>query len=166
MQLINEKCIVAGSFDPVTNGHMHLIGMAAMTFSEVIAAIGVNDEKKYYFTLDERIKMLEAACRKYSTVKVEAYGGLTADFMRDNDIKYFVRGVRNDKDAAYEEKVFKEISKDNKEVRLILFNSPKELKNVSSTFIRELIIADKPFDKYVPYEITETITEYSRLKKK
>lgn len=166
MQLINEKCIVAGSFDPVTNGHMHLIGMAAMTFSEVIAAIGVNDKKKYFFTLDERLKMLEAACSKYSTVKVTAYYGLTADFMRENDIKYFVRGVRNAKDAEYEEAVFKEISNKNKDVELVLFSSPKELSKLSSTFVRELIIAEKPFDKYLPYEITETIKEYSKLKKR
>lgn len=165
MQLIKEKCLVAGSFDPVTNGHMHLIGMAAMTFSEVIAAIGVNDKKKYFFTLDERIKMLQAACGKYSTVKVEFYDGLTADFMRDNDIKYFVRGVRNEKDSAYEEKVFKEISKDNKDVQLLLFNSPKELSKISSTLVKELIVDGKPYEKYLPYEIIEKIEEYSRLKK-
>ncbi len=165
MQLIKEKCVVAGSFDPVTNGHMHLIGMAAMTFTEVIVAIGVNNEKKYYFTLDERVKMLQAACNKYSTVKVEFYDGLTADFMRDNGIKYFVRGVRNEKDAAYEEKVFKEISKDNKDVQLLLFNSPKELSKISSTLVKELIADGKPYEKYLPYEIIEKIEEYSRLKK-
>lgn len=165
MQLIKEKCLVAGSFDPVTKGHVHLIGMAAMTFSAVVVAIGVNNEKKYYFTLDERMKMLQAACSKYSTVKVEFYDGLTADFMRDKGIKYFVRGVRNEKDAVYEEKVFKEISKDNNDVQLLLFNSPKELSKISSTLVKELIVEGKPYEKYLPYEIIEMIEEYSKLKK-
>lgn len=166
MQLIKEKCLVAGSFDPVTKGHMHLVGMAAMTFSQVIVAIGINDEKKYFFTLAERLDMLKSACAKYSTVKVEFYNGLTADFMRENDIKYFVRGVRNDKDAVYEEKVFKEISKDNKDVQLLLFNSPKELNKISSTFVKELIVGGKPYEKYLPYEIIEMIEEYSKLKRR
>ncbi len=165
MTYVKERCVVAGSFDPVTNGHMHIIGTAAMMFESVIVAIGVNDQKKYAFTLDERLGMLKKACAKYSSVKVCAYDGLTADFMQSVGARYFVRGVRNDDDAKYEEKVYKEISSKNPEVELVLYNCPKELKKVSSTFVKELIAENKPYENYLPYEIIEDIEEYSRQKK-
>lgn len=166
IKLKNEKCLVAGSFDPVTLGHQHIIGMASMTFKEVVVAIGVNDEKKYFYTLSERLSMLQKACARYDGVKVTSYEGLTADFMRENGIKYFVRGARDEKDASYEEKVFKEISKVNPDVELILFSSPKELKKVSSTAVREAVANNSSLTKYLPYEIIEDIEEYNKSKKK
>ncbi len=163
---INSKCVFAGSFDPVTNGHMHVIGMAAMMFQEVIVAIGVNEEKHYFFSLEERLDMLKKACAKYSTVNVCSYTGMTADFMREMDAEYFVRGVRNAADEQYEKKLFDNISKANPDLQFMVFNCPKELSKVSSTLVREAIISGKPFDKFVPYEIIETIKEYSKLKNK
>lgn len=165
MQFFDDKCLVAGSFDPVTCGHMNIIGAAVMTFSKVVVAIGVNDSKKYFFSLEERLSMLKKACKKYDSVTVTSYEGLTADFMKQNDIKYFVRGVRNADDEKYEEKVFNEISKVNEEARLTLFNCPKELKKVSSTLVRDLIKKGEPYNRYIPYEIIEEIEEYSKAKK-
>lgn len=165
MRELLDKCVVAGSFDPVTNGHMHLIGVAAMTFKSVIVAIGVNDQKKCAFTTAERLEMLKRACAKYSTVTVTSYDGLTADFMRDNGAKYLVRGVRNEADLKYEEKVFKEISSKNQDVELTLIECPKEYKKVSSTLIRGLMKEGKPYEKYLPYEVIELVKEYSKSKK-
>lgn len=163
---INSKCVFAGSFDPVTNGHMHVIGMAAMMFEEVIVAIGVNEEKHYFFSLEERLEMLKKACAKYSSVKVCSYVGMTADFMLKVDAEYFVRGIRNKEDEAYEKKVFDNISKANPDIQLMVFNCPKELSKVSSTAVRDAIINGKPYEKYIPYEIIESIKEYSKLKNK
>ncbi len=163
---INSKCVFAGSFDPVTYGHMHVIGMSAMTFSEVIVAIGVNENKHYLFDLQERLDMLKKACAKYSSVKVCSYSGMTADFLKEVGAEYLVRGVRNSADEAYERKVFENVSKGNPNLQFIVFNCPKELKNISSTAVREAILKGKPYEKFVPYEVIESIKEYSKLKNK
>lgn len=156
-----DKCLVAGSFDPITNGHMYLIGMANMTFKSVVVGIGINSSKKYDYPLDSRLQMVKKACQKYQNVQVVAYSGLTADFMRENNIKYLVRGVRDKVDSDYEQKVFKEISNVNPNVELVLFNSPKDLKNISSTHVKELIKQNKQIANFVPYEIIPDLTQSS-----
>lgn len=165
MDYLKEKCVFAGSFDPVTNGHMHIIGMCAMMFNEVIVAIGVNDEKKYTFPLSERLSMLKKACERYSTVKVCYFDGMVADFMKQENCKYYVRGIRDQKDVEYEEKNFKITSKLNPFVELVFFNCPKELSKVSSTMVKECLKQGKPVDKYVPYQIKEMLEEYTKDKK-
>lgn len=157
MKMIDETCVFAGSFDPVTNGHVFVIGMAVMTFKKVIAAIGVNEKKKYFYSLEKRLDMLKKTCARYDSVTVTSYSGLTADFMKENGARYLVRGIRNDADLKYEEEVFNAISKDLPNVELVMFNCPKELNKVSSTFVKQLIADGKPYEKYVPYEIAEML---------
>lgn len=157
MQMIDETCVFAGSFDPVTNGHAYLIGMAAMTFKKVIVAIGVNEKKKYFYSLEKRLEMLKKTCAKYDSVTVTSYNGLTADFMKSCSARYLVRGVRNQADLKYEEEVFKAVLKDYPEVEVMMFNCPKELSKVSSTLVKQLIADGKPYSKYVPYEIADML---------
>lgn len=157
MKMIDETCVFAGSFDPVTNGHAFVIGMAVMTFKKVIVAIGVNEKKKYFYSLEKRLDMLKKTCARYDSVTVTSYSGLTADFMKENGARYLVRGIRNDVDLKYEEEVFNAISKDLPNVELVMFNCPKELNKISSTFVKQLIADGKPYEKYVPYEIAEML---------
>lgn len=165
MNYLKDKCVFAGSFDPITLGHMHVIGSCCMMFGEVIVAIGVNDQKKYTFSLEERLEMVKAACKKYSTVKVVAFDGYLADFMRDNQAVYYVRGVRDKKDVEYEEECFKFNSGRNKDIQTMFFQCPKALLKVSSTAVRQRLKDGLPIDELVPYEITQMLTEYSKSKK-
>ena len=166
MELLKETCVFAGSFDPVTLGHMYIIGMAVMTFKNVIVAVGVSDTKKATFTATERVEMLKKACAKYDTVSVVSYTGLTADFLREQGVKYLVRGVRDDKDLEYEQLVYKNVTAKNPDVEIVIFNCPKELKKVSSTLVKDCIFNGKPYYNYVPYEIISTLEESSKSKKK
>lgn len=162
MKMIDETCVFAGSFDPVTNGHAFVIGMAVMTFKKVIVAIGVNEKKKYTYSLSERLEMLEKVCAKYDSVSVTSYSGLTADFMKSVGARYLVRGVRNGDDLKYEEDVYKKISEDYPDCELVMYNCPKELNKISSTFVKSLIKEGKPYEKFVPYEITESLKQRNK----
>ena len=77
-----EKAIFPGSFDPITNGHFDIIKRGVSLFDEVIVAIGVNAEKKYMFSLEDRKRFIEEAFKDEPKVKVITYSGLTIDLCK------------------------------------------------------------------------------------
>lgn len=97
-----RKAVCPGSFDPITNGHLDIIGRAARLFDEVTVAIGSNQTKQGLFSVDERIAMIEEIVAGYETVKVESFSGLLVDFCRDRGIIAIVKGLRAVSDFDYE----------------------------------------------------------------
>jgi pantetheine-phosphate adenylyltransferase len=94
--------VCPGSFDPVTNGHLDIVGRAARLFDEVVVAVLINQSKAGLFSLDERLDMLAEVTKGYPNVRVEAFQGLLVDFCRANDITVIVKGVRIASDFDYE----------------------------------------------------------------
>lgn len=97
-----RRVVCPGSFDPVTNGHLDIIGRASRLYDEVVVAVLINVEKQSLFTVDERIEMLEAVTREYGNVRVDKFHGLLVDFCRRNEIPAIVRGLRAVSDFDYE----------------------------------------------------------------
>jgi pantetheine-phosphate adenylyltransferase len=97
-----RRAVCPGSFDPVTNGHLDIIGRAAGLFDEVVVAVLINQSKSGLFTLDERLDILAEVTKDYSNVRVEAFQGLLVNFCRANDINVIVKGVRVASDFDYE----------------------------------------------------------------
>ena len=97
-----RKAVFAGTFDPITKGHEKVIEKASELFDEVIVAICVNPEKTTLFPKEVRFEMLKYAVKKYPNVKAVTHDGLVVDLMRSVGAKYYVRGVRNNTDYAYE----------------------------------------------------------------
>jgi len=94
--------ICPGSFDPVTNGHLDIIGRAAGLHEEVIVAVLVNITKKTLFTIDERVEMLREVTKDYGNVRVDRFHGLTVDFCVANGVNTIVKGLRAVSDFDYE----------------------------------------------------------------
>jgi len=97
-----RRVVCPGSFDPVTNGHLDIIGRAANLCEEVIVAVLINIEKQALFTIDERIDMLREVTKEYDNVRVEKFHGLLVDFCRQHDIRVIVKGLRAVSDFDYE----------------------------------------------------------------
>jgi len=97
-----RKAVCPGSFDPVTNGHLDIVGRAASLFDEVTVAVLINKRKASLFTVDERIQMLTEATAQYDNVVVDAFHGLLVDFCRDRQISAIVKGLRAISDFDYE----------------------------------------------------------------
>ncbi|MGI5492172.1 pantetheine-phosphate adenylyltransferase [Microtetraspora malaysiensis] len=97
-----RRVVCPGSFDPVTNGHLDIIGRTSRLYDEVVVAVLINIEKAGLFTVDERIEMLEAVTKEYGNVRVEKFHGLLVDFCRQNDIPTIVKGLRAVSDFDYE----------------------------------------------------------------
>jgi pantetheine-phosphate adenylyltransferase len=97
-----RRVVCPGSFDPVTNGHLDVIGRAAGLYDEVVVAVLVNITKKCLFTVDERVDMLRDVTSQYGNVRVERFQGLLVDFCAANGITAVVKGLRAVSDFEYE----------------------------------------------------------------
>ena len=98
-----RRAVCPGSFDPVTNGHLDIIGRAARLYDEVIVAVLINISKRSLFTTDERVEMLREVTAGFPNVRVTRFHGLIVDFCRDNDISAIVKGLRAVSDFEYEQ---------------------------------------------------------------
>src|SRR5689334_21161001 len=99
---IMRRVVCPGSFDPVTNGHLDIVGRASRLYDEVVVAVLVNQSKAGLFTLDERIDMLREVTAHCPNVRVTSFQGLLVDFCKDHDIEVVVKGIRAVSDFDYE----------------------------------------------------------------
>ncbi len=98
-----RRAVFPGQFDPITNGHVDVIRRGATLFDELIVGIGVNPEKTELFDQEERLAMVrEVLADGPANIEVEAYSGLTADFVRRRDADCLLRGIRDVTDLRYE----------------------------------------------------------------
>jgi len=100
-----KKAVFPGSFDPVTLGHTDIIDRALPLFDEIILAIGVNADKKYMFSLVDRVKFLENTYKNEPKIKVKTYKGLTVDFCKTENAAFILRGLRNTVDMEFEKTI-------------------------------------------------------------
>jgi pantetheine-phosphate adenylyltransferase len=96
------KVVCPGSFDPVTNGHLDIIGRASRLFDEVVVAVLVNESKASLFSLEERLDMLSRATSDLPNVTVASFRGLLVDFCSANGVQAIVKGLRAVSDFDYE----------------------------------------------------------------
>ncbi|GLW28895.1 phosphopantetheine adenylyltransferase [Actinoplanes regularis] len=91
-----------GSFDPVTNGHLDIVGRASRLFDEVIVGVLINQSKSGMFPVEERLEMLSEVTAPYKNVRVMSFHGLLVDFCRDQGAEVVVKGIRAVSDFDYE----------------------------------------------------------------
>lgn len=99
---MSKTCIVSGSFDPVTLGHIDIIERSLKIFDKVVLAILCSDSKNYLFSLKEREKLARVATKDLSNVEIVTYNGLMVDLAKELGIETIVRGMRTGVDFAYE----------------------------------------------------------------
>jgi pantetheine-phosphate adenylyltransferase len=97
-----RRAVCPGSFDPVTNGHLDIVGRASRLFDEVIIGVLINQSKTGLFTVEERIEMLREVTASYGNVRVESFLGLLVDFCRTQQAAVVVKGLRAVSDFDYE----------------------------------------------------------------
>ncbi len=154
---MNKKIAVfPGSFDPITVGHVDLVRRALPIFDEIVVAIGINTQKKYLFTLEQREKWLTdvfAATEFQNRVRIETFEGLTANYCKRVGATWILRGLRNASDFDYE----KTISQLNHIVgagleTMFLISQP-QFSHISSTIVREIIKGEGDVSPFVPTEL-------------
>jgi pantetheine-phosphate adenylyltransferase len=97
-----RRAVCPGSFDPVTNGHLDIIGRSAQLYDELVVAVFVNQSKSSLFSVDERRELLEEVTAQYGNVRIDSFEGLVVDYCRDNEIAVIIKGLRAVSDFDYE----------------------------------------------------------------
>lgn len=135
-----KRAVYAGSFDPVTNGHLWMIREAVELFDEVIVAVGVNPEKRCTFSVDERLEMLCSATQGYTKLRVEVFENqFLVNYAQSMDANYIIRGIRTASDYEYE-RTMRYINSDlHPEITTVFLLPPREYAEVSSTMVKGLV---------------------------
>jgi pantetheine-phosphate adenylyltransferase len=132
-----RRAVFPGSFDPITLGHVDVIERALPLFDEIIIAIGVNAEKKYMWSLEERKSFIEKTFINESKVKVKTYSGLTVHFCKAEKANFILRGLRNTADFTYEQSIAQTNAAMEGIESIFLVASPS-IANISSSIVRDV----------------------------
>ncbi len=156
-----KKVLYTGSFDPITNGHMDIILQASELFDEVVVAVLQNSKKKdSFFTIEERIHLIERLYQNKSNIKVVSGSGAAVDLAKSYDCKAIIRGLRSITDFDYEIQmagINKEIS--NNEINTICLFADPNHQYISSSMVKEVFKLNKSIEKYVDPIVEEAMEE-------
>jgi pantetheine-phosphate adenylyltransferase len=148
-----KRAIFPGTFDPFTIGHQSLVERALQLVDELIISIGVNQNKKSYFSLEKRQEAIANLYRDNPKVKVMSYDSSTVAFAKSVEARFILRGIRTVNDVEYE----KNIADVNRQLTgietFILFTEPKHT-HISSAIVRELLRLDIDISEFVPKKKT------------
>ena len=150
--------VYAGSFDPITKGHVDIIKRAAKLTDKLIVGILNNSSKKYWFSLDERKTMVEKIIGEIENIEIKTFEGLLVDFMQENNAQIIVRGLRAVSDYEYELQLALGNSVLSEgELETIFLPASRENLYLSSSLVREIAINKGKIEKFVNKEIVEDI---------
>lgn len=152
-----KTCLVAGSFDPITNGHLDIIRRARALFSGVTVGILNNVSKRYMFSRDERLQMVRQAVSTLADVDTVIWDGLLVDLLRLRGIRIIVRGVRNSADLASEQQLAFLNRKLYPGCETILLPADPAVQAVSSSVVRELLAFGADIVPFVPASVLDVI---------
>lgn len=148
--MLHKKiAIFPGTFDPFTLGHLSLIERGLSLMDEIIVAIGVNDAKRTYFSLEQRVRMIDLFFQHNPHVRVLAYNSLTVDFAHSVNAEFILRGIRTVNDFEYEKSIADVNRKMTGIETIILFTEPEHT-HISSTIVRELLRYGKDVSDFIP----------------
>lgn len=157
-----RKAIYPGSFDPVTNGHLDVIARASRLFDHVTVAVVVNPQKKSLFSVDERIKMLKDAARKFGNVDVDSFEGLLVDFLNKKKCFVIVKGLRAVTDFEYEFQMAHMNHKLHKKIETVFLIAASQHSFLSSSIVKEVAGLGGSVGDLVPSPVAKKLKEIFR----
>ncbi|MFN8057775.1 MAG: pantetheine-phosphate adenylyltransferase [Vicinamibacterales bacterium] len=157
MTASDRLAICPGSFDPMTNGHLDIIGRAARLFSRVVVTILGNASKQPLFTVEERVALATELCRPFGNVSVDTFDGLLVEHARRHAATVIVRGVRSVTDFDYEWQMAMMNRGLGPEVDTVLLLPGAEVSFVSSRLVKEIYGAGGDVGAFVPPLVLERL---------
>ena len=136
---MKKTALFPGSFDPFTAGHLNILNRALTMFDEVVVAVGINQDKRGFFTMDQRMDIIRQATCGLKGVRIIKYDNLTIDTCRELGIRHIVRGVRNMLDFENERAIADANRRLAPEVETIIIPTAQEFAHISSSAVRDIL---------------------------
>lgn len=155
---MTRRAIYPGSFDPMTMGHLDIIGRSAKLFDEVIVAVLVNIDKQPMFTVEERVEMIRQAAR-WPNVRVGTFAGLLVDYAIEQQAQVIVRGIRAISDYEYELQMALMNRRLRPEVETVFLMAAEAYSYLSSRLIKEVFKLGGPIQGLVPEWVEQQMRE-------
>lgn len=154
-----KRAVYPGSFDPVTFGHLDIIRRSAALVDELIVGVLQNNNKKPLFSSQERVKILLEVTKDMSNVRVEAFTGLSIDFVKKCDAQFLVRGLRAITDFDYELQMAQTNRIMAPDIDTIFLTTSLEYAYLSSSTVKEVAYYGGDISKFVPSGVVRAILE-------
>lgn len=149
-----KRAVFPGSFDPITRGHLNILERSVPLFDEIIVAVGVNSAKNSMFSLEQRLAWLDAVCKRFPTVRIASFEGLTADFCKGHEAHWLIRGVRNGGDFEYERTIAQMTKVLHPALETVILFTDPEFAHIHSNVVREILKNKGDASAFVPDEIS------------
>lgn len=147
-----KRALFPGSFDPLTLGHFDIINRGLKVFDEVVVAIGINADKNYMFSLEERLTFIKEAFKEQPKVKVMTYEGLTIDFCKQIEAQFILRGLRNPADFEFE-KAIAHTNRKLSKIETVFLLTAASTSYISSSIVRDVIRNNGDYTVLVPKSV-------------
>lgn len=147
--------VFPGSFDPITNAHIDILERALPLFDKIHIALGVNSNKKYLLSLENRKAILQKIFKNEAKIIIDDYEGLTIDYCKRNNAKYILRGIRSVKDFEFEQPISQNNQIIDSSIQTIFLVSSPGFSHISSTIVREIYQYKGDIRRLVPQEVME-----------
>lgn len=155
---MEKIAVYAGSFDPVTNGHIDIIKRSAKLFDRLIIGVLNNSAKKYWFELDERKNLLTKILGDNQNIEIKSFDGLLVEFMKKNNANILIRGLRAVSDYEYELQLALTNSVLAKnEIETIFLPASRENLYLSSSIVKDIAINKGELTGFVHIDIIDDI---------
>jgi pantetheine-phosphate adenylyltransferase len=151
--------VYAGSFDPITLGHLDLIDRSSKLFDEVVVAVGRHATKKAFFTYQERVDLLRQVTREYQNVRIESFDGLLINFCENIGARVIVRGLRAATDFEYELQIAHANADMAPRVDTVFLPTRTRYGFVSASLVREIASHGGDVSHYAPPAVCAALTE-------
>ncbi len=147
---MEKTALFPGSFDPFTAGHLNILRRALTMFDKVIVAIGINQDKRGFYTNEQKIDIIRQAVAGLDKVEVIEYDGLTIDVCRSLGINHIVRGVRNMLDFENERAIADANRRLAPDIETIIIPTAQEFAHISSSAVRDILRHHGDTSLFVP----------------
>lgn len=149
--------VYAGSFDPITNGHVDVLERAIALFDRIIMTVANNSGKKYLFAPEERVELVRSAVAKYATVDVELFEGLIVDYAHRKGAIALIRGLRAISDFEYEFQMALMNRKLDDSLHTVFLMPHEKYTYLNSSIIRELACLGRDCSEFVPIGVNAAL---------
>lgn len=161
-----KRAVYAGSFDPVTLGHLDIIRRSSMIFDEIIVGVLNNSAKSPLFSAEERVNMLEEATKEIENCRIVAFSGLLVDFARKMDTNVIVRGLRAVTDFEYELQIAQSNRVVAQDIDTVFLTTNIEYAYLSSSIVKEYASYGVDVSQFVPANVIPLLQKKIELKQK